>query len=215
MKGYVKPCIRESNLEYVILYVGTNDLNSELTLERIAKSIIDIGKNIQTKHRTVSISGVIPCSDNFNNKATDINKELSKICNKEKLLFVNHSNINPKTHLNRSKLHLNCDGYEKLSKDFVSFIRSNYAWLLLTKKKVYSDFDDSTTFAEVNTELVDHTWNEDLNSLSIKNLIKKVADHFNFNSIRNKFGFLAHQVEENIDILNKSETNLDESFPPG
>ena len=51
MKDYVKPCIRENNPEYVILHVGTNELNSELTPERIAKSVIDVGKNIQINHR--------------------------------------------------------------------------------------------------------------------------------------------------------------------
>ena len=69
----------------------------------------------------------MPRNDNFNNKATEVNKELSKICKKEKLLFVDHSNINPKTHLNRSKLRLNRNGYEKLGKNFVSFIGNNYA----------------------------------------------------------------------------------------
>ena len=50
---------------------------------------------------------------NFNND-DKVNKELSKMCKKEKLLFVDHSNINPKIHMNRSKLHLNRNGYEKL-----------------------------------------------------------------------------------------------------
>ena len=36
------------------------------------------------------------------------------MCDKEKLIFLNHSNINPKTHLNKSKLHLDRNGYEKL-----------------------------------------------------------------------------------------------------
>ena len=88
MKNYVKPCIRENNPEYVILHVETNELNSELTSERIVKSVINAGKNIQTNHRTVSISGIVPCNDNFNNKAMVKNKELSKMCKKEKLLFV-------------------------------------------------------------------------------------------------------------------------------
>ena len=127
MKDYVKPCIRENNPEYVILHVGTNELNSELTPERIAKSVINVGKNIQTNHKTISISGIVPRNDNFNNKATEVNKELSQMCKKEKLLFVDHSNINPKAHLNRSKLHLNRNGYEKLGKNFFSFIRNNYA----------------------------------------------------------------------------------------
>ena len=31
MNDYTKPCIRENNPEYVILYVGTNEPDSELT----------------------------------------------------------------------------------------------------------------------------------------------------------------------------------------
>ena len=74
------------------------------------------------------------------------------MCKNEKQLFVDHTNINPKTHLKRNKLHLNRSGYEKLGKNFVSFIRSNYAWLPVTSKKVYSKFDDSPTFGKVNNE---------------------------------------------------------------
>ena len=44
MKHYDNPCIKEKNPEYVTLHVGTNELNSELTPKRIAKSIIDVGK---------------------------------------------------------------------------------------------------------------------------------------------------------------------------
>ena len=215
---YVKPCIRENNQEYVILHiildVGTNELSSELTPERIAKSVIDFDKNCQKK-RTVSISGIVPRNDNFNNKATEVNKELSQMCKKEKLLFVGHSNINPKAHLNRSKLHLNRNGYEKLGKSYVSFIRNNYASLPVTSKKVYRDFDDSLTATEVNNELNDHTSNKDLKSLRIKNLTKIVVGHLNINSTRYKFDFLARQVQGNTDIHMISETKLDESFPPG
>ena len=57
----------------------------------------------------------------------EVNKEISKMCKKGKLLFVDHSNINLKAHLNRSKIQLNRNGYEKLDEIFVSFIRKNYA----------------------------------------------------------------------------------------
>ena len=127
MKDYVKPCIREKNPDYVIFHVGTNELNSELPPERIAKSIIDVAKNTQSDSRIVSISGIVPRNDNFNIKATEVNKELSKMCDKEKLLFLSRSTINPKIHLNKSKLHLNRNGYEKLGKNFVKFIRNNNA----------------------------------------------------------------------------------------
>ena len=127
MKDYVKPCIREHDPDYVILHVGTNELKSESTPERIAKSVVDICKNIQTDQRTVSISGIVPRNDNFNNKAMEVNKELLKLCEKENLLFIDNSNINPKTHLNGSKIHLNPKGDEKLGKNFVNFIKNNYA----------------------------------------------------------------------------------------
>ena len=57
VKDYVKSCIRENNPEYVILHVGTKELNSELTPERIAKSVADVGKNIQTNHK-LSVSAL-------------------------------------------------------------------------------------------------------------------------------------------------------------
>ena len=68
MKDYVKPCIGENNPDYVILHVDTNELSSELTPERIAKSVIDVGKNIQTNYRTVSISCIVPRNDNLTKK---------------------------------------------------------------------------------------------------------------------------------------------------
>ena len=126
MKDYVKPCIREKNPDYIIFHVGTNELNSDLPPERIAKSIIDVAKNTQPYSRVVIISGIVPRNDNFHINATEVNKELCKMCDKEKLLFLSHSNINPKIHLNKSKLHLNHNGYEKLGKNFVNFIRNNY-----------------------------------------------------------------------------------------
>ena len=126
MKDYVKPCICEKNPDYVIFLVGTNELNSKLTPERIAKLIIDAAKNSQSDSRIVSISGIVPRNNNFNIKATEVNKELSKMGDKEKLLFLRYSNINLKIHLNKSKLHLNHNGYETLGKNFVNFIRSNY-----------------------------------------------------------------------------------------
>ena len=99
-----------------------------------------------------------------------------------------------------------------MGKNFVSFIKNNYP---VTSKKVCSDFDDSPTFAEVNNKLVDNASNKDLISPRIRNLNKIVVGHLNINSTRNKFDFLAHQVQGNIDILMISETILDESFPPG
>ena len=39
--------------------------------------------------------------------------------------------------------------------------------------------------------------------------------HLSINSVRNKFAFLATQVQGKIDIFIISETKIDESFPKG
>ena len=167
IKDYVKPCIREKNPEYLILHVGTNELNSEWPPERIAKSIINVAKNTQLDSRMVSISGIVPRNDNFNIKALEVNKELSKMCGKEKLLYLSHSNINPQTHLNKSKLHLNRNGYEKHGKNFINFIRNNYTWLPEANKANIDISVSSISFtlnekSEIDNEIVDHITNADL-----------------------------------------------------
>ena len=150
----------------------------------------------------------------------EVNKELSKMCNREKLLFLEHNSIKPKTHLNKSKLHLNRNGDEKLGKNFVNFINNNYARHSEASKKLTDVSSPSLNSASNEKsdnykELVDQIGNIDLNSLRIKNLNTIIVGHLNINSIRNKFDFLAHQVKGHIDILMISETNLDESFPVG
>ena len=117
MKDYVKPCIRENDPDHVILHVGTNKMNSELPP--------DVAKNVKSDTRSVSISSILPRNDNFNNKVIEVNKELEKMCNKEKLKLIKHDNINPKAHINKSKVHLNRKGYLKLGKNFANFINNN------------------------------------------------------------------------------------------
>ena len=142
------------------------------------------------------------------------------MCDKEKLLFLNHSNINPKTPLNKSRLYLNRNDFENIGKNFVNFIRNNYTWLDGTNKKTNIDIGVSSTSStlneksEIDNEIVDHITNADLKSLRIRNLNKIIVGHLNINSIRNKFYFLTHQVKGNTDMLMISETKLDESFPP-
>ena len=51
--------------------------------------------------------------------------QLAKMCKREKFQFLEHSNINPKAHLNKSKVHLNRNGYIKLGKNFTNFINNN------------------------------------------------------------------------------------------
>ena len=47
------------------------------------KSIIDVAKSTQSHSRKVSISGIVPRNVNLNIKETEVNKKLSKMCDKE------------------------------------------------------------------------------------------------------------------------------------
>ena len=87
MKDYVKPSIREkkSGLRYFPWW--NKWANSELPPERIVKSIIDVAKNTLSDNRIFSMSGILPRNDSFNIKVMVVNKELSKMCEKEKLIF--------------------------------------------------------------------------------------------------------------------------------
>ena len=78
--------------------------------------------------RTVSVSGIVPRNDNFNNKASDVNDELVKMCREAQLDFIAHKNINPRAGLNtsRSRLHLHRNASDKIGKNFVNFILKYY-----------------------------------------------------------------------------------------
>ena len=91
-----------------------------------AKSITDVAKSIRTNTCTVSLSRIVLRNNNFNNKAFDVNDELSKTCREAKLDFITHKNINPRADLNKSRLHLNRHGSDKIGKNFVNFILKYY-----------------------------------------------------------------------------------------
>ena len=73
----------------------------------IAKSFLDVAKNIRSNTRTVSISGILPRNGSFNNKALDVKDELLNMHSESRLDFITHKNINPRVDLNKSTLHLN------------------------------------------------------------------------------------------------------------
>ena len=87
MKDYTKPCTREENSDHIILHVGTNDLNSDNSPERVGKSIIELAKNLFHDNRKVTLSGIIPRNDEWNNKAELVNNHLNEMCTSANILF--------------------------------------------------------------------------------------------------------------------------------
>ena len=124
MKDYVKTCIRENEPDHIILHVGTNNLSSEQKAERVAKSIVDLAKLSVKDHCPVSISSIVPRNDEWNNKAQEVNRFLEDMCLSSNINYINNSKaINPRRHLNNSKVHLNLKGATKLMDVFTETIK--------------------------------------------------------------------------------------------
>ena len=68
LKDHMKPSLRE-NLDHFVLHIGTNDLNSDRSLERIAKSIADVDSSLKNDSHEVSISNIVVRNDKFKEKA--------------------------------------------------------------------------------------------------------------------------------------------------
>ena len=78
MKNYTKPCVQKNYPDHIILHVGANELNSELPPERIAKSVNNVAKNLQTDSDSISILSIIPCKDDYNSKAMNLKKNFTR-----------------------------------------------------------------------------------------------------------------------------------------
>ena len=128
MSDYIKPCFREKNPDHVVIHVGTNDLPSEKPAETIATSVLNLAREVLSEKRSVSISGIIPRNDKWNNKVCEVNSCLKSLCDEAKIDFIDNSkNINPRRHLNNSKLHLNTKGSGKLLQNFVNFFKKRFS----------------------------------------------------------------------------------------
>ena len=124
MKDYVKPCIRENEPDHIILHVGTNNLSSEQSAERIAKSIVDLAKLSVKDHCPVSISSIVPRNDEWNNKAQEVNRFLEDMCLNYDINYITNSKaVNPRRHLNNGEVHLNLKGATKLMDVFTEAIK--------------------------------------------------------------------------------------------
>ena len=58
MKDYLKPSLRE-NHDHFILYIGTNELNTERSPELLAKFIVDLSITLKVNSHNASVSNII------------------------------------------------------------------------------------------------------------------------------------------------------------
>ena len=121
MRQYIKPSLSQKP-DHVIIHIGTNDLASKLSAVNISNSIIDLATSSANDHLNITVSGIVPRSDDLAIKAKEVNELLQRSCNERNIPFIDHENIDPSHHLNRSKLHLNKKGTKLISKTFTRYI---------------------------------------------------------------------------------------------
>lgn len=111
-----KPSLRDDSGHF-ILHIGTNDFKLHKTLECIAESLIDFAVSLKNEKRDVSISNVIVRTDNqhLNKKETEVSKHLLKFCKEMNHSLIDTSKRIKLQHLNKSKEHLNKNGFKILS----------------------------------------------------------------------------------------------------
>ena len=110
MLDYVKPTKRDFKPDIYLLNVRTNDLSSNKSPEQISMDILNLANSLKLDNNTVIVSSIVPRDDENNKKADDINIILEELCNANDVGVISHRNINPRRHLNRSRLHLNDAG---------------------------------------------------------------------------------------------------------
>lgn len=122
MYDHANPTLRMKP-EIIILHCGTNDLSKhkDNDPETVAGNIMNLAhhciKNTEGK-TSVIVSSITSRDDKHHDKVAEVNSTLKVMCQERNIGYIDNSNILPKLHLNRSKLHLNRKGSSMLARNF-------------------------------------------------------------------------------------------------
>ena len=120
---YVKPTIREFNLNHIILHVGSNELKSSKTASQISRSVSDVALSLKSETNTVTMSLIVPQKNNLNNKQQVVNSRLIHMLSERDMTFDYHTDSNDyERHLNGSKVHLNESETTEFAKNVCEFL---------------------------------------------------------------------------------------------
>ena len=122
MHSYTIPTI-EKKPNLIVLHVGINDLPSRRGEEdksevQIAQEIIELANEIKENNIEVIISGLVARGDDYEEKRRKVNFVLADFCSEN-----DYDNIDPRKHLNRSRLHLNEVGDSLLEGNLLRALR--------------------------------------------------------------------------------------------
>ena len=125
MLDYIKPTKRDFNPDVYLLHVGTYYyISSNKSPEKISMDILNLGNSLKLDNNTVIFSSIVPRDDENKIKADEVNIILEQLCNANNVGMISHRNINPKRHLNKSRLHLNDAGVSLFVRNFRDFLNN-------------------------------------------------------------------------------------------
>ena len=90
---------------------------------QIAQEIIELANEIKENNIEVIISGLVARGDDYEEKRKKVRYILADLCSENDYTFIEHENINPRKHLNRSRLHLNKLGDSLLEGNLLRALR--------------------------------------------------------------------------------------------
>ena len=124
MYDYIKPTQRNFKPEIFVLHVGTNDLPLNKSPKKISVETITLAEPMKTENNKIIVSNIVCRADSFREKVDEANTHLEQTCAENDIATITHGNINPKRHLNKSRLHLNDAGISALVRNFRAFLTS-------------------------------------------------------------------------------------------
>ena len=130
---YIEPTQRDFNLDVYLLHVETNELSPNKSPEQISLDILNLANSLKLDNSTVIVSSIVPRDNENKKKADEVNIILEELCYENNVGMILHRNINPKKHLNRSRLHLNDDCVSLFVRNSNVFL-DNFDKILLQNK---------------------------------------------------------------------------------
>ena len=123
MTDYVKPTLRDITPDYIVLHADKNDLRAENTVIQTAKTTTDLVTSLKNDDNPVTVSGIVPWLDDLDNKGNEVNRRLILMCKERNISFLSHDeSIDPRQHLNKSKLHSNSNGVKIFAENVSRFL---------------------------------------------------------------------------------------------
>ena len=86
--------------------------------------IIDLATSLTNDGNSLVVLGIVPRSDDLNNKPKEVNSRLELVCGERNIHFIsNIESIDPSIHLSEIKLHLNLNSVKVFAENFSKFLK--------------------------------------------------------------------------------------------